>query len=102
MNFKVIFSLLFLLVTTMVTIHAKPSPVWIDLDRASEGENKEKLTIESDKDEINSQLIMNGESQQNGKPDTSNERNRLIILDTIRCPWPPALCGDGGDFGEPH
>ena len=72
----------------------------IDLDRASEGKNEEKLTTESDKDEINSQL--NGESQQNGEPDTSNKRNRLIILDTFRHSWPPALCRDGGDFGESH
>lgn len=88
MTFKAIFSL-FLLVSTLAIIYAKPSPAQLYLDQASddttEDTNEDTLSIESDKQVANSQT-----------------KESLTILHVeIDCPWPPALCGHGGDFGEP-
>ena len=93
MTFKAILSL-FLLVTTLATIiYAKPSPIWIpNLDQAS---TKDMIMIESDKEVANSQTAE--------KPlrELSRESNILLISNQSECPWPPALCPDGGMHGKP-
>ena len=84
MTLKAIFSL-FLLVTTLVVIYAKPFPNQIYLDQVSEDTTEDTLIFESNK-------------QVGNFPET---KEHLLIIHELDCPWPPALCGNGGDFGEP-
>ena len=105
------FSLL-LLVTTLAIVHAKPSPVWVylmSIQGAKEAAN-EKQMVQSDKDmTANTEDTLLPEQSQKeavnsqiGEPlfaEMYQELKRVKAQDD--CPWPPALCGDGGTFGEP-
>ena len=82
MTFKAIFSL-FLLVTALATIYAKPSPIWINLDKASEDTTGDMSIIESDKEVANYQT---GEM-----PLSEQELELVLISNKPKCPWPPAL-----------
>lgn len=67
--------------------------IWINLDKASEDTTEDKLIIESDKEVANSQT---------GETPLSEEDSELLLISIqSECPWPPALCGNGGQFGEP-
>ena len=95
MTFKAIFSF-FLLVTTLATIYAKPSPIWIPhLDQASVDKTKDTFIIESLKEMANSQT---GETLLR---ELSQESNLPLISNESECPWPPPLCPEGGMHGEP-
>ena len=108
MKYKVIFSLL-LLVTTLAIVHAKPSPVWVylmSIQEAKESTN-EKQMVQSDKDMTTNteDALLPEQSQkinsQIGEPlfaELHQELKRVRAQDD--CPWPPALCGDGGFWGE--
>ena len=92
--FKSIFCLI-LLVSALATIYAKPFPIWIDLDRVSEDTLQDKFVkMESDKEVANSQMMPLR------KVSHEEESELAHISDDYPCPWPPALCGDGGFWGE--
>ena len=95
MSFKAIFSL-FLLVNTLAIVYAKPSPYWVlEFGQASEDATEDTLlVIDSDKGVADSQT---GETPLR---ENSKETEVLLVSDKIRCPWPPALCGDGGFWGK--
>lgn len=110
MKSKVIFSLL-LLVTTLAIVHAKPSPVWVylmSIQEAKESTN-EKQMVRSDKDmtantedallpEQSQKEVVNSQIEEPLFAELHQELKRVRAQDD--CPWPPALCGDGGFLGE--
>ena len=94
MNFKAVFFLIFIVLATLHIVYGKPSPVF---------ENP-KLRYPNDHDEgidqtieVNEEAI---EAQGEDKPRELLQESELLKMSyRSECPWPPALCPDGGMHG---
>lgn len=98
MNFKAVFFPIFIVLATLHIVYGKPSPVF----------ENQKLRYPNDHDEgIDQTIEVNEEATEaqgarEDKPHELLQESELLKIShrsDRECPWPPALCPDGGMHG---